>query len=312
MTPRALVAALLAAASAIAVPAAAQERAVVGITVYEDPGYRGRNATFREEVSDLSDYHLNDRISSFRIARGEAWEVCEHKDFGGRCAVFSGDEPDLSRVSWNEMISSLRPVRVRRDGRGRGDREGRGERFPRSTLTLYDGRDFRGEPRELDRPESRLELRDRTGSLQTRGGAWEICDRPDFSGRCVIVSGDVPDLSVHGMRNRVLSARPARGEHEYREERPGGPPPAPEPRLILYERPDFRGRSREVNGPDSEISDFNDRAQSARALSGAWQLCEHKNFGGRCVTITGDVRDLDDYRLSRAVTSARPVYADRR
>ena len=189
----------------------------VGITVYEHPGFGGRNATFRDDVPDLSDYHLNDRVSSFRIGRGESWEVCEHKDFGGRCTVFSGDEPDLARVSWNDMITSLRPVRGR-------------------------GRDW---DRDRDRREDRRD------------------DRRD------------------------------RRRYE-------------EPRLILFERPDFRGRSREVEGTEEEISDFNDRAQSLRAV-GRWELCEHKNFRGRCVTVSGDVPDLDSFRFRNKLTSARPI-----
>ena len=191
----------------------------VGITVFEHPNYGGRNATFREEVTNLSDYNLNDRVSSFRIARGESWEVCEHKDFGGRCTVFSGDEPDLSRVSWNDMITSLRPVRGR-------------------------GRDYN---------------RDRDGDRRD--------DRRD------------------------------RRRYE-------------QPRLILFERPDFRGRSREVENTEEEISDFNDRAQSLRAV-GRWEICEHKNFRGRCVTVSGDVPDLESYRFRNMLTSARPI-EDRR
>ena len=182
----------------------------VGITIFEDPNYRGRNATFRDEVSNLSDYHLNDRVSSLRIPRGESWEVCEHKDFGGRCRVFSGDEPDLARVSWNDMITSLRPVRGGRDGR----------------------HDHQGESRDHRRYE--------------------------------------------------------------------------EPRLILFERPDFRGRSREVSGTEDEISDFNDRAQSLRAI-GRWEICEHKGFRGQCITVSGDVPDLDSYRFRNRLTSARPL-----
>lgn len=281
----------------------------VGITVYEHPNYGGRNATFRDEVPDLSDYHLNDRVSSFRIARGESWEVCEHKDFGGRCRVFSNDEPDLSRVSWDEMITSLRPVR--RDDRRGDDRRGEDrDRRWHSTLTLFEYRDLRGGTFELDHPDRALtETGGRARSLSTKGGPWEICDRADFGGRCVTVSGDVTDLRAYGMSNRVASARPVRRESGWE------PPPAPRfepPKLVLYERPNFRGRSREVEDDDAEISDFNDRAQSARAVSGAWQVCEHKNFRGRCVTITGDVPDLSVYRLSSAITSARPVFEERR
>jgi len=178
----------------------------VGITVFEHPNYQGRNATFRDEVPNLSDYHLNDRVSSLRIPRGESWEVCEHKDFGGRCRVFSGDEPDLSRSSWNDMITSLRPVRG--------------------------GHDHHGDSRDHRRYE--------------------------------------------------------------------------EPRLILFERPDFHGRSREVTGTEDEISDFNDRAQSLRAI-GRWEICEHKGFRGHCVTVSGDVPDLESYRFRNRLTSARPL-----
>ncbi|MDQ6894764.1 MAG: beta/gamma crystallin family protein [Acidobacteriota bacterium] len=279
----------------------------IGITVFEHPNYGGRNATFRDEVPNLSDYNLNDRVSSFRIARGESWEVCEHKDFGGRCTVFSGDEPDLARVSWNDMITSLRPVRggARRGGDwGRGD--DRRDRDRQSRLVLYDQRNFRGEARELLEPESDVPGNaGRVLSLNVQGGvAWEICSRPNFGGRCVVVSEDVPDLRSMGMEYGIGSARPSRESSDPRRRR------YEEPRLILFDRPEFRGRSREVNGTEEEISDFNDRAQSLRAV-GRWELCEHKNFRGRCVTVSGDVPDLEALRFRNTLTSARPV-EDRR
>jgi hypothetical protein len=282
----------------------------VGITVFEHPDYGGRNATFREAVSDLSDYHLNDRVSSFRIAHGETWEVCVDKDFGGRCAVFSSDEPDLRRVSWNEMITSMRPV-PRSDRRWQnhdGDRDH--DREWHSTMVLYEERDLRGRTFELDHSDRSLsETGGHARSVATRGGPWEICEQPDFGGRCVTVSGDVRDLRGYGMYGRVGSARPVRRESGH-EQAP--PPRFDPPRLVLYERPNFRGRAREVENDDGEISDFNDRARSARVVSGAWQICENKNFRGRCVTITGDVPDLGVYRLSSAVTSARPVFEEPR
>jgi hypothetical protein len=300
---------LAAAALAAAAFAGAQDRdrslGSVGITVFEHPNYRGRNATFREPVRDLGDYHLNDRVSSFRIARGESWEVCEDADFRGRCTVFSADEPDLSRVSWDETISSLRPVRPERprwDDRERDRREAHG-------LVLFDQRNFRGQARELDRPEPDLrEFGRRVSSVNVGRRAWELCTRPDFRGRCVLVSEDVPDLRAVGIENEVGSARPVRDEGR-RE--PSWRPPEP-PRLILYDRPDFRGRAREVTDTEEEISDFNDRAQSARVVRGTWQLCEHRGFRGRCVTLTSDARDLNAVRMGSAVTSARPIVDERR
>ena len=181
----------------------------VGITVFENPNYGGRNATFRDEVPNLSDYNLNDRVSSFRIARGESWEVCEHKDFGGRCTVFSGDEPDLARVSWNDMITSLRPVRTRhdRDGRDRDGRDGR-RRYEEPRLILFERPDFRGRSREVTGTED--EISDFNDSAQSARavGRWELCEHKGFRGRCVTISGDVPDLESFRFRNKLTSARP--------------------------------------------------------------------------------------------------------
>ena len=109
----------------------------VGITVFEDREFRGRSATFREDVPDLRKFNLNDRITSLRIARGETWEICIDVDYGGRCQVFSASEPDLhDRGGWNDEISSLRRIRG-------------GVRPPvgQPQIVLYDRTGFRGSSR---------------------------------------------------------------------------------------------------------------------------------------------------------------------
>lgn len=92
----------------------AQERQMggVGITVFADPNFRGKSATYRQDVPDLQPLGLNDKVSSLRVGRGEQWEVCEHANYQGRCVVVSGNEADLRRNSWNDLISSFRRVRV--------------------------------------------------------------------------------------------------------------------------------------------------------------------------------------------------------
>ena len=45
------------------------------------------------------------------------------------------------------------------------------------------------------------------GSVQVTG-RWELCDQPNFGGRCVTISSDVRDLARLGLRDRVSSARP--------------------------------------------------------------------------------------------------------
>src|SRR5215831_18406457 len=93
-------------------PSVAQERQMggIGITVFADLNFRGKTATFRQDVPDLRPMGLDNRIRSLRVGRGEKWEVCEHANYQGRCVVISGEEPDLRRNQWDRIISSMRRV----------------------------------------------------------------------------------------------------------------------------------------------------------------------------------------------------------
>jgi hypothetical protein len=82
---------------------------VGSITVYRDAQFRGTSRTFDGSIRNLSEYGLNDAISSIRLSRG-TWEVCEHADFRGRCETIRGDVRDLTRMNLNDKVSSLRPV----------------------------------------------------------------------------------------------------------------------------------------------------------------------------------------------------------
>jgi hypothetical protein len=50
----------------------------------------------------------------------------------------------------------------------------------------------------------------RARSLQLTAGIWELCEGPQFQGRCIRVSQSVPDLDTVGMRNGIGSARQQR------------------------------------------------------------------------------------------------------
>jgi hypothetical protein len=182
----------------------AQDRQMggVGITVFEDREFRGRSATFREDVPDLRKFNLNDHITSLRIARGETWEVCIDIDYGGRCQVLTGSEPDLhNRNGWNDEISSLRRVR----GGGRG-----GVRPPvgQPQIVLYDRTGFRGSSRQLAGPMSSLgSFGPRVQSVRIMGGRWELCEGTRWSDRCLTVNESITDIGRAGL-SRVSSARP--------------------------------------------------------------------------------------------------------
>ena len=179
-----------------------------GLTVFEDPDFRGESATLREDVPNFQFIGLNDRVSSLRTGRGEVWEVCEHAHYAGRCQIVSGVEPDLRRNRWNDTISSAR--RVRESGRG-GFGRGRGRRGADSTLELYSNVRYSGERRSFHDEVSNLQFvdfNDQARSLRVQGrGAWQICVDANFQ-NCVTVSRDVPDLDRMGMARRISSVRP--------------------------------------------------------------------------------------------------------
>lgn len=189
--------------SAVPVPLA-QSRQVggVGITVFEDPDFRGRSATFRDNVPDLRRYNLNDEISSLRIAPGELWEACIDIEFGGRCLVFSGSESNLrERSGWNDEISSLRRVRG-------GGRSGIVPPIGGPQIVLYDRESFRGNSRAVTTPQSSLgSFGSKVQSVRILSGRWELCEGTRWSDRCVTVNESIADINRFGLR-RVSSVRP--------------------------------------------------------------------------------------------------------
>ena len=187
-----------------------------GITVYEDPNFRGDSVTFRNEVPDLRQHELNDRISSLEVDGNQAWEVCRDVNFEGGCRVFRGSIDDLRAEGWNDRISSMRAVGVVRGNNNRGGVWGnrRGNTNPRgnvnnrqSRLVLFERPNFRGDARDVVNSADLGTAGDRVRSVQVYGGTWELCEGGFRNARCVTVSEDVPDLRSLGFRGGVTSAR---------------------------------------------------------------------------------------------------------
>jgi uncharacterized protein YcfJ len=60
--------------------------------------------------------------------------------------------------------------------------------------------------------------------------------------------------------------------------------------------------------PNLDPYGFNDRASSAVVQRGSWEICEHMDFGGRCVVLTpGQYPSLSTLGLNNAVSSVRPA-----
>src|SRR4029450_6088373 len=126
----------------------AQDRQIggVGITIYKDINFKGRNATVRDAIPDLTRSWLFRQISSLRVTPGELWEGCEDVNFQGRCQVFSVSESDLRKVNWNDQIGSLRRVRG-------GSNPGAYPPSIRSRIVLFDQTRYRGSSWTVERPQ---------------------------------------------------------------------------------------------------------------------------------------------------------------
>ncbi len=256
----------------------------VGITVFDDQNFRGRSATFRQDVPNLEPLGINDRISSLRVGPGEQWEVCEHANYQGRCVVVSGAEPDLRTNRWNDLISSMRRV----------------GRFPRPPferdpyIVLFERTNYRGNPRNYSEavPSG---LGRRVQSVTIGRGSWELCEGNNFTGRCVTLDQSVPDLATYNLRNRISSLRPV-GEST--------PPPTSDWYIVLYDQTTYRGNPTNYSGPES---DLDQRARSVTIGRGVWEICDGRDFTGRCVTLNRSVPDLRVYNLRNRIRSLRPV-----
>ncbi|WP_269714651.1 beta/gamma crystallin-related protein [Caulobacter sp. NIBR2454] len=177
-----------------------------------------------------------------------------------------------------------------------------GRIFPKKEerrLILFDGEHYTGHAVVIRTAESnltRLKMNDRAKSARIVG-QWRLCEDSRLRGKCEIVSADIPDLAAAGLP-AVSSAAFVRGS--------GQPRPAKvAPVLTFYSAPDFQGEVLALNRKAGRLAkqDFNDKAMSARAV-GLWRVCEDDNYGGRCQTVEGEIRNLGTLR--GRVSSARP------
>lgn len=261
----------------------------VGITVFRDRDFAGASATYRTNMPNLTST-FNDQISSVRVGAGEQWEVCELPNYRGRCVVISGEESDLRRNAWDNMISSFRRVR---GGGSSGPEPGPEPGQP--YIILYTDNNYRGNPtRYTQRTNNLFAMNNRAESITVGRGEWQVCDGIGFAGRCVTVTRSVPNLSSIGMRDRIRSVRPLDLD-------------LPEPGIgyiTIFDQVNYRGTPTNYSSVQTNIFK---RARSVTIGSGTWQVCDGRNFTGRCETISQSVANLTPYRIGNTIRSVRPV-----
>jgi hypothetical protein len=261
-----------------------------GITVFRDRDFRGAAATYRSDIPNLDRTGFNDEISSIRVAPGEQWEVCEHANYGGRCVVVSGEENDLRRNSWDNMISSMRRVR------GGGGYPGPGP-FPGAQpyIILHTDTNYRGNNSRYTDPQNNLfAMNNKAESVTVGRGEWQLCEGIMFGGRCVTVTQSVPNLRSLGMNGKIRSVRPL----GYGGQNPGAG------YIVIFDQTNFRGTPTNYDSAESNIVK---RARSITIGSGTWQICDGRNFTGRCEVLSQNVPNLGSFNINDTIRSLRPM-----
>jgi len=137
-------------------------------------------------------------------------------------------------------------------------------------------------------------------------GTWRLCDRERGHGRC---SDFVPGRyeSLNGLEGHVRSAYLVATTPETVANVPNFPPG----RAVLYEFPNYSGRSATVEygrAPDLDWAHFKQPAESLRVDSGTWLVCSQIGYQGDCRVLgPGNYPQLSDL-INEGVYSARQVW----
>jgi uncharacterized protein YcfJ len=176
------------------------------LTLYEFHDYGGRAVTTQHAVGNFRSVGFNDTASSV-VIKGEPWEVCDAPDFGGKCMVLMpGSYRALGEMGLNNRVSSVRPARREPTPPPPPPPPPRGE------ITFFGGGGFTGPAVKMEQEAPDLKrygFNNRASSVIVQGERWELCERPGFSGRCVVLRpGMYPSLLSMGLSNNLSSARP--------------------------------------------------------------------------------------------------------
>jgi Beta/Gamma crystallin len=82
--------------------------------------------------------------------------------------------------------------------------------------------------------------------------------------------------------------------------------------IVVYDQPGFKGRALAIDRaiPDLAALQFDDEIASFEIRgAGDWILCEHRNYGGRCVRVQAKAEDLKVLQIGGRVSSLYPAPA---
>jgi len=300
--------AIAAAALGCAAYAGAQE-----IVLYQNDNFSGPRYSANQSVADLGNAGFNDRASSAQV-RGGSWQLCSDAYFRGQCVTLGpGNYPSLGAMGLNDRVSSLREIGWNAGGNQGGNWGGGGGGGPAS-IVLFESPGMTGRSYTLNQATPDLGgtgFNDRAASAIVNSGTWQLCVDANYESSCEVY-GPGQHARLEAVGTRVSSARPYYGGGGGGGGNNGGGNWGGNTRVVLYEGPNFSGRSYTVTNDllnNLGATGFNDRASSMRIERGYWMFCTDANFLGDCRTFgPGDYPSLS--WLSNRISSGRRISND--
>lgn len=78
-----------------------------GLSVYDEPRFRGERVFIGGSTPDLKELGFDNRISSVRLVGG-VWDLCSEPNFRGRCLRVTGEIVSFAGTGLDNGISSIR------------------------------------------------------------------------------------------------------------------------------------------------------------------------------------------------------------
>ncbi|XP_076850901.1 uncharacterized protein crybg2 [Brachyhypopomus gauderio] len=266
--------------------------------IFDEPGLRGQCIEVRSDVMDTTAWKLPETIS-IRVVRG-GWVLYEKPEFKGQKIAL--DEGDIELT--NPFGSQDNGQRPTQNGTGESGEDGP-DPEPNETKTFIIG-SLRRAVRDYSVPEiclfpeedaggKKVIFRDtsedariygfpiRANSIIINAGLWLVFSEPFFQGvpRVLEVGGFPKPKSWCDTEPYVSSLHPLK-IGEPRVEKPN------EPKLVIYEKPYFTGKKREIYTNARDFITIESRQQTAimycagsvKVIGGIWVGYEKEGFRG--------------------------------
>lgn len=177
-----------------------------------------------------------------------------------------------------------------------------GYRGPRNAdIVLYRDSNYRGAAYGLSRDTwnlSTLYFNDQVSSIEIRRGTWEICTDSNFGGRCQIFHASQSSLTGLRFNDNISSIRRVDGNRGTRHGQ----------NQNYYNGSPGRGGDRDHHdgGRDGHGGHGGYDGRDGRGgRNGDVMLFEHSNYGGRYVSVNGDIANLSTLGLNDSASSIR-------